>query len=444
MPATRYTTTVDGVAIAHQVLGGGDLDFVFVNSAFASNVELIWEWQHGRAVLDALAARGRLALFDRRGTGLSDSVSGDRLPTLEARVEDIRAVMDAAGIERAVLYGLEDGAAQCFLFAATYPERTRALIALGAASRGLWSPEAPWLWTTEQWDAELEAIETAWGTAEFARNFTAEVFPGHVNDPDFVRGFDRLIRHSLRRNDALANERMFRDMDVGRVLPLIQAPTLVMHHTDDRVESVEEGRSIAARIPGATFVELPGADHAMLGDLDTIDRFLASLRPDEESFDRVFATVLFTDIVGSTRRAAELGDRAWADLLKRHDAVLRAMLGRYRGVEVDTAGDGFFATFDGPGRAVRCAHAITGAVRALGLEVRAGIHAGEVTYGDNQVRGIAVHIGARVGGAAKASEVLVSQTVKDLVAGSGLSFEDAGEHALKGVPDRWRLYRVVG
>ena len=442
-PTTRYATTADGVAIAFQIVGGGDPDFVFVNSAFASNVELIWNWPMARAVVDAFAARGRLVLFDRRGSGLSDSVCGDRLPTLEARAEDLRSVMDAAEVERAVLYGLEDGAAQCFLFAAMYPERTRAIITVGAAASGLWSPETPWLWDHARWSEEIDAIEAGWGTPEFARSFTAGVFPSYVDDPAFVAGFDMLMRHSLRRNDALANERMYRDMDVRDVLPLIQAPTLVMHYRDDQVEPVEGGRAIASQIPGATLVELPGADHLMLGDLAAIDGFVRSLRDEEEIFERVLSTVMFTDIVGSTDRVAALGDRQWASLVEKHDAVVRALLGRYRGVEIDTAGDGFFATFDGPARAVRCAEAICQAVRALDLEVRAGVHTGEVTLAGAKVRGTAVHVGARIGSLASGSEVLVSQTVKDLTAGSTIALEDAGEHALKGLPGTWHLYRAT-
>jgi class 3 adenylate cyclase len=443
IPETRYALTADDVSIAYQVASDGALDIVFVNSAFASNVELAWEWSETRAVIRALAARGRLVLFDRRGAGLSDSVSGDLLPTLEARVEDIRTVMDAAHVDRAVVYALEDGAAQAFLFAATYPERTRAIVSLGAAARGSWAPDAPWLWTPEQWDEEIESIRTGWGSPDFVQGFTELVFPNHAADPAFVREFGRVLRHSLSRGEAVANERMFRDIDVREVLPLIQAPTLVMHYAEDRVESVEEGRAIAANIPGSEFVELAGAEHRMSGDLDTLDRFLDTLQAQEAEFDRVLATVLFTDIVGSTERANELGDRAWGELLERHHAVVRAMLGRYRGTEMDTAGDGFLATFDGPARAIRCAGAIVDAMRPLGLEVRAGIHTGEVSHSGSGVRGIAVHIGARVGAKAGASEVLVSQTVKDLVAGSGLVFEDAGEHELKGVPDRWRLYRVL-
>jgi|tagenome__1003787_1003787.scaffolds.fasta_scaffold20902685_3 pimeloyl-ACP methyl ester carboxylesterase len=349
MPETRYATTVDGVAIAYQVLGDGSTDIVFVTSAFWSNMEIACEFAPWRSLIDSMAARGRLVMYDRRGTGLSDGVSGDRLPTLEARMEDIRTVMDAAEFPRAVLFGLEDGAAHCFLFAATYPERTQSLITQGAASRGLWAPDAPWLWTHEQWDQELHEIECGWGSVEFAQTIAELAFPDEAVDPMFVRSYARVMRHSLRRADAIAAERMYRDTDVRHVLPTIQAPTLVMHFAEDQVESVEEGRYIAGAVPGAEFVELPGRSHGPgLGSFEHVDRFLARRKAEESDFDRVLATVLFTDIVGSTEKAASLGDAAWKPLVERHHATVRALLGRYRGTEMDTAGDGFFATFDGP------------------------------------------------------------------------------------------------
>jgi class 3 adenylate cyclase len=447
VPETRYTTTVDGVHIAYQVTGAGPVDFVFVNSAYISNVELAWEWEEHAAQLEWLAGLGRLVLFDRRGTGLSDAVSGEQLPTLEARADDIRAVMDASGFRRAVLYGLEDGAAQCFLFAAAHPERTTAIITVGASSRGSWAPEAPWLWTEDAWEQWLTEIETHWGTADFTAELTSMVFPSKVNDRRFMRQYGRIVRHAMSPSAAVAAERMYRDTDVRDILPLVQAPTLVMHGIDDQVESVQEARYIASHIPGAQLIEMPGSDHAWWLDLEATrretNRFLAALREEELAFDRVLATVLFTDVVDSTRHAIELGDRAWRDLLERHHMVVRALLGRYRGREVDTAGDGFLAVFDGPARAIRCAQAICDAMPTIGLDVRAGLHTGEVETQGDDIRGIAVHIGARVGTLAAPSEVLVSQTVKDLVAGSGLAFEDAGEHELKGVPDRWHLYRAT-
>jgi class 3 adenylate cyclase/pimeloyl-ACP methyl ester carboxylesterase len=442
VPETRYAETVDGVSIAYQVAGSGSPVILVAMSAWASNVDIVWEWEPIQALYRGLADAGTLVFFDRRGTGLSDRVSGDRLPSLDARMDDIRAVMDAVGAERAILYGMEDGGAQCMLFAATYPERTRALILCSAASRGLWSPETPWLWTAEQWDEDIRRIEREWGTQPFAEAMTREVFPSHVGDPEFLRQYARVIRHSMGRADAVAATRMWRDTDVRHVLPLIQAPTLVMHYTGDLSESVEEGRSIAAHIPGARFAELPGADHSA-GDLPTVLRFLASLQSEEAEFERVLATVLFTDIVDSTAQAVRLGDRPWRDLLQRHHATVRALLGRYRGTEMDTAGDGFFATFDGPARAVRCAQAMVHAVRPLGLEIRAGLHTGEVEFVDGKASGIAVNVGARVCGAAGPSEVVVSRTVTDLVAGSGLSFDPMGERELKGLERRWELFRAV-
>jgi class 3 adenylate cyclase len=441
-PETRYAETVDGVFVAYQVVGEGPWDVLFICSAFASNVELAWEWPFLAEQYRRLAGLGRLVLFDRRGAGLSDKVSGDQLPTLEARMDDIRCVMDAVGVERAVLYGLEDGAAQCFLFAATYPERTQAVITVGAAVRGTWAPDAPWAWTDAQWEAEMRQIRRSWGSEEFARTYARIALPSHADDPEFVRGYARMMRHSLSRADALAADQMWRDTDVRHVLPSIQAPTLVMHHADDRVEPAEEGRYVASQITGAVYHELRGADHTT-GDVAIVERFLSSLRAEQEVFDRLLATVLFTDIVDSTRLAARLGDHEWLTAMERHQTAVRALLGRYRGTEMDTAGDGFFATFDGPARAIRCAQAIVQAVGALGIEVRAGLHTGEIELVNEKAQGIAVNIGARVCAQAGPSEVLVSHTVTDLVAGSGIAFDDTGEHELKGLDGRWRLYRAL-
>jgi class 3 adenylate cyclase len=433
LPETRYARTADQVSVAYQVVGQGSVDIVFAVPAFVSNMEIAWEWPPLAAVFRALAERGRLLRFDRRGTGLSDSVSGERLPTLEARMDDMRAV----------LYGWEDGAALCCVFAATYPERTRAVVLVGAAVTGARSPDTPWQFTAEDWQDEIDLVDSAWGTPELVKRFAEVVIPSHLDDEEVVRGYGRLLRHSLTHDAAVAAERMYRDTDVRHVLSVIQAPTLVMHAADDLVESIEEGRYIANRIPGATFIELPGASKYLGHDHPHLDRFLATLRAEEADFERVLATLLFTDVVDSTARAAQLGDRAWTELVQRHHATVRAMLGRYRGSEIDTAGDAFFATFDGPARAVRCALAVSDAVRTLGLEVRCGLHTGEIQVIDGKAGGIAVNIAARVSALAGSSEVLVSQTVKDLVAGSGLVFEDAGEHELKGVPGRWRVFSVV-
>jgi class 3 adenylate cyclase/pimeloyl-ACP methyl ester carboxylesterase len=441
IPETRYATTTDSVSIAYQVTGSGPPDIVLANSAYISNVELVWEWPFMASFLRGLASRGRLVLFDRRGTGLSDGVSGPRLPTLEARMDDIRSVMDAAGSDRAILCGLEDGAALCLLFAATYPDRTAALITMNATSRGSWAPDAPWLHTEQSWAEWFEQIEAGWGTPEFVQALAQSTFPIQAEDPRFVRSYWRMVRQSISKADALAIEHLWKDTDVRHVLPTIQAPTLVMQNLAVHTAPAEESPYIASRIPGAVFVE-HGANIELGEALPSIDRFLASLRAEEAQFDRVLATVLFTDIVGSTSTAATIGDTAWRGLLERHNQMVRALLGRYRGSEVDTAGDGFFATFDGPARAIRCAQALVEAVRTLNIEIRSGVHTGEVETIDGKVAGLAVHIGARVGSMAAPSEVLVSQTVKDLVAGSGLTFEDAGEHELKGVPERWHLYRV--
>ena len=445
IPEVRYATTSDGASIAFQVLGSGPPDIVFINSSYVSNVELVWEWAPIASFLRGLAQRGRLILFDRRGTGLSDKVRADHFPTLEARMDDIRAVMDTARAERAILAGFEDGAALCFLFAATYPDRVAALIAYQGASRGCWAPDAPWLLTQDAWDEWFQHVERDWGTREFVYGLVEETFPSRLSDEEFIRSYWRLVRQSITKFDAIAVDRMWMDTDVRDILPTIQAPTLVTYigSIHDVPGAAEESRYIASRIPGAVLAEIDTTDVDLTLALPSVDRFLTSLRAEEAQFERVLATVMFTDIVGSTTKAAELGDRTWRDVVMRHHATVRAMLGRYRGTEVDTAGDGFFATFDGPARAVRCARSIVEAIHPLGIDIRAGVHTGEVETFDGKVGGIAVAIGARIGGVAGPAEVWASSTVKDLTAGSGIVFEDAGEHELKGVPDRWRLYRVV-
>jgi class 3 adenylate cyclase/pimeloyl-ACP methyl ester carboxylesterase len=449
-PETRYAKASDGAHIAYQVVGEGPVDFVYVTSSWTSDLEYGWEFEIAADWYSWLGSRGRLVLVARRGTGLSDPLTGGGLPTLETSMEDVRTVMDAVGIDRAILVGLEDGAAHCLLFAATYPARTAALIIVASNPCGHWAPEVPWGSTNDQQQEWLEKIEAGFGSFEFFRDMTAWIFPRKADDEVFIRAYGRMVRHSVSLSAAIAVDQMSYETDVRDVLPQVQAPTLVVHFTGDQVEPIEGARYMATHIPGAILMEQPGNEHPWWpgtppsAEIDVaVDRFLASLKGEEAEFDRVLATVMFTDIVGSTERAVEVGDHAWRDLLGRHHAVVRAMIGRYRGREVDTAGDGFLATFDGPARAVRCARAITEAVHPLGLEVRAGVHTGEIETVGDDVRGVAVHIGARVTALAGPSQVLVSQTVKDLVAGSGLVFEEAGEHALKGVPDTWRLYRVV-
>jgi class 3 adenylate cyclase/pimeloyl-ACP methyl ester carboxylesterase len=442
IPETRYTKTADGTHIAYKVMGDGPFDIVFANSSWVSNVELVWDWSLGRSFAMGYAARGRLIVFDRRGTGLSDKVTGDHLPTLEARAEDIQAVMDAADSERAVLASFEDGSAMTFVFAATYPDRARALVAHNPMSKGSWAPDAPWLQTSDEHDAWLSSIDKDWGTEAFLDDAARYFLPSLSTDPGFVRSYARLVRQSISAADAMAAERVWFETDLRHVLPMIQTPSLLIYDPTIRTSPEEEVRYVAQHIPGGTFAAISGTSD-LAEYFQHFDRFVASLTDEEAEFDRVLATLLFTDIVGSTAQATDMGDRAWHELLERHHATVRAMLGRYRGREISTAGDGFLATFDGPARAIRCARAITQAVRSLGLEIRAGLHTGEIEMIGDDVRGVAVHIGARVSALAGASEVLVSQTVKDLVAGSGLSFEDAGEHELKGVPDRWHLYRVA-
>ncbi|MDP9299458.1 MAG: adenylate/guanylate cyclase domain-containing protein [Actinomycetota bacterium] len=445
-PETRYAKTVDGVHIAYQVLGDGPVDIMLVG--WLLGLDNVWRWPRAAGFFRMLASFGRLILLDRRGTGLSDHGSDRaRAKELDARMDDLRAVMDAAGSERAILFGIEDGFSLTALFAATYPERTVALIAYGAAARTAWAPDYPFGMTPEAFSEDLADVERGWGTRELVKEWLPYVFPNDLQDEETISYFASWMRSGGGPGDAVAWYQVDWELDVRDILPAIRVPTLVLHRVGDRSVPIENGRYIAAHVAGATMIELDGDEHGWSAKPDVTEamgEFTRRLRREEAEFERVLASVLFTDIVGSTTRAAELGDHEWRALVERHHEITRGMLNRYRGSEMDTAGDGFFATFDGPARAVRCAQAIVDAVRPLGLEVRAGVHTGEVETIDGKVGGIAVSIGARVAAKAQPSEVLVSGTVKDLVAGSGLVFEAAGEHELKGVPDRWRLYRVVG
>jgi pimeloyl-ACP methyl ester carboxylesterase len=437
-PETRYAKSGD-LNIAYQVVGEGPLDLIYV-PGWISNLELMWDEPAHAHVLDRFASFSRLILFDKRGTGLSDPVSLDRLPTLEERMDDVRAVLDAVQCEQPAVFGFSEGGLMSVLFAATYPERTRALALYGVFAKRIWSPDYPWAPKPDDREREIEELERNWAE----RMDLDKLAPSE--DDAFKERMATYFRRSASPGAAVALMRMNTQIDVRDVLPTIQAPTLVLHRKDDLDASVEEGRWIAGRIPGAKFVELPGDAHTLWGGdtdsiVDEIEEFLTGTRRGPEP-DRVLATVLFTDIVGSTEKATELGDRRWRELLGQHHDLVRRQLARYQGRELDTAGDGFFATFDGPARAIRAAKAIAGGVRQIGLEVRAGVHTGECELHDGKVAGIAVSAGARVAGAAWAGEVLVSQTVKDLVAGSGISFEDRGEHELKGVGS-WRLYSVV-
>ena len=442
---TRYAKTADGVHIAYQVVGDGPVDMVFV-MGWVTNIEAMWDEPGFARLLDRLATFSRLILFDKRGVGLSDRVPEERLPDLETRMDDVRAVMDAVGSERAVVFGVSEGGPMSMLFAATYPERTIALALFGTvADFTVRDPDYK-----EDPDAYLMRMEESWGSLEFARGEIADWgAPGHESDERLVAWLASYMRKSASPGAAVALERMNREINATHALPSIHVPTLVIAKDGDIDFPIDQVRDMASQIAGAKFVELAGREHwVWVGDLDAIvdevQRFVIALGEVEAEFDRVLATVLFTDVAGSTEKVAELGDRRWKELVEEHHRRVRGQLARYRGVEVDTAGDGFFASFDGPARAVRCARSIVDAVATLGIEVRAGVHTGEVETIDGKVGGMAVVIGARVGASAGPSEVLVSQTVKDLVAGSGLSFEDTGEHELKGVPDRWRLYRVTG
>jgi pimeloyl-ACP methyl ester carboxylesterase len=437
-PHTRYARSGD-VSIAYQVLGEGPLDLVLV-PGWVSHLEYGWEEPSLAHFYERLAAFARLILFDKRGTGLSDRVA--QFPTMEQRMDDVRAVLDAVGSERAALLGVSEGGSMCFLFAATYPQRTTALVAASTFAKRIWSPDYPWAPTPEQRQLFFDDIRDHWGDVVDL----ADVAPSRANDERFRQWWAGFLRRGASPGGALELARWNTEIDVRHVLPAIRVPALILHRRDDRDAKVEEGRYIAAHIPGARFVELAGADHVpWVGDsdalLDEVEEFLTGIRPDR-SPDRVLATVLFTDIVDSTRHLAGLGDRAWGDVLAAHEAVVRREVQRARGSVVESTGDGFLATFDGPARAIRCAAAIRDEVRRLGVEIRAGLHTGEIELLEHGVGGIAVHIAARVSARAGAGEVWVSRTVKDLVAGSGLPFAEQGVFALKGVPDEWPLYAV--
>jgi len=434
----RYARSGD-VNIAYQVVGEGPMDIVLV-PGFISHLELDWADPHSAHFLRRLASFSRLIRFDKRGTGLSDRPGG--LPDLETRMDDVRAVLDAVGSERAALFGYSEGGPMSILFAGTYPERTTALVLYGTyAKRRDPDDDYPWAPTWAERRAYADQVERDWGWEADMHRMSPSA------DEAMGRWWAARARAAASPGAARDLILMNSQIDVRALLPAIRVPTLVLHRSGDRDSRPEEGRYIAGRIPGARFVELPGDDHfpSIDGDqiLDEVEEFLTGVRRAAEP-DRVLATVLFTDIVGSTERAATLGDRAWIELREAHHAIVRRELGQFRGREVDTAGDGFLATFDGPARAIRCAGAVAEAVRELGLEVRAGVHTGEVELTGDKVGGIAVHIGARVAARAEPGEVLVSSTVRDLVAGSGISFADRGAAELKGVPGEWRLFSVTG
>jgi class 3 adenylate cyclase len=447
VPDVRYVRNGD-VALAYQLFGDGPVELVYMPQ-WINNLELAWSNPLFARFLHRLASFGRVVFVDRRGMGLSDRLAATDAPPLETLMEDLRVVIDSAGFQRPVLFGGSEAGCICALFAATYPDRVSALIVYGPEARGTASSDYPWAWTTEEWDVFLADMDRGWGTDDYAARMFEWIMPSARSDSD-QRGWWRTFqRLSATPSSMIALERVWAELDIRPVLPTVQAPTLVLHRKGDPVERVEAGRDFARQVPGARFVELAGSDWPpWAGDQEevfaAIESFLRGIREEEAELDRVLATVLFTDIVGSTETVTAGGDRAWRELVERHHTIVRAMLGRYRGVEQDVAGDGFFATFEGPARGVKCARAIVEALQPLEIEIRAGLHTGEVGTVGDKASGIAVNIAARVADRARPSEILVSQTVKDLVAGSGLRFQDRGTYELKGLEGAWQLYAVTG
>ena len=424
------------VHLAYRVFGDGPRDLVLVPGTL-SHVEMTWERAYNEHLLKRLTAFARVIVFDKRGQGLSDRVAEQ---TLEERVGDVRAVMDAAGSERATIYGWSEGGPMCLMFSATYPERTSSLVLYGTFAS---IKDPPWSRPRDEFEARLRYHEAHWGEGVLLGYNS----PSALKDPALMQSAARLERASASPGSYVVLMRANFELDVRHILASIHVPTLIMHRVGDALVPVSSGRYLAQKIPGAKFVEIPGIDHAVVDNAtqdviaDLIEEFLTGERHVHES-DRMLATVMFTDIVGSTQRASELGDSRWRHLLDDWYSLMRKELTAFRGREVDTAGDGLLATFDGPARAIRCASSIRERVHALGLQVRTGLHTGECELAGDNVIGIAVHIGARVAALANPDEVLVSSTVKDLVAGAGLKFNDRGAHSLKGIPDEWRLFAV--
>lgn len=447
VPETRYAQSGD-VSIAYQVVGDGPFDLVYA-PAFVSHVELAWEIPSLAAYFRRLASFSRLIRFDKRGTGMSDRVGS--LPTLETRMDDLRAVMDAAGSERAAIIGVSEGGPMAILFAATYPDRAWALVLEGTYARIMWAPDYPWGEREEEFERELSEETEGWGTGTQERSLQiARALAPSASEADW-EPLAKMIRHGASPGARRDLVLMSKQIDVRHALPAIHIPTLVLNRNNEDPATIASSQHLADQILGAQHTELPGRDHALfVGDPERVaaeiesflDEAWAEL-PERSQPSTLLATVLFTDIVGSTEKMTEMGDRRWRELLQEHHSTVRRQLSRFHGVEMDTAGDGFFARFDGPARAIRCAGAITEAVQPLGIHVRAGLHTGECEVADGKVAGIAVSIGARIAATAEPDQVLVSSTVKDLVAGSGLRFEDRGVRDLKGVPGNWRVYSVA-
>jgi class 3 adenylate cyclase len=438
----RYANS-GGVSVAYQVNGSGPVDLVYVGG-WITHIEAAREDPGLARFQDSLRGFARVVDFDKRGTGLSDRVPDAQLPTMEERMDDIRAVMDAAGLERASLFGFSEGGSLAMLFAATYPHRTTSLVLWGSYGSMVRRPDYPWGLTPEQIEATAEAYGERWGTGVGLSAF----LPSRGRDPAARAWWARFQRLAASPGAAVALLRMNADIDVRGALSAISAPTLVLHRSGDVISTIEHGRYLAQHIPGARLVEFAGADHwPWVGEtgpiVEEIEEFLAGTRHGPEP-ERALATVMFTDIVGSTERAAQLGDRSWRDLLERHYGMVRDALARHRGREVKTTGDGFLATFDGPARAIRCALEVRDRALEGSVDVRAGLHTGECELIGQDIGGLGVHIGARVAALAQPGEVLVSRTVTDLVAGAGIAFESRGAHPLKGVPGDWELFAVAG
>jgi class 3 adenylate cyclase len=439
-PETRYARSGD-VHIAYQVFGEGDLDLVLV-PGYVTHVELVWEHEPAARFLEGLASFARVITFDRRGSGLSDPVA--EAPTLEQRMDDVRAVMDAADSERAALVGISEGVPMSILFAATYPRRVQALVCSGGMARSTYADDYPWALPADALlESGVELIVPNWGDGSLVE----VAAPSQADNPESRAFFARMQRATASPGMMTALAQMFLDLDVRDVVPSVHIPTLVLHRVRDRLVNVGNGRWLAEHMPNARLVELEGDDHVPWYErpdewLGEVQEFLTGARAVPEP-DRVLATVLFTDIVASTRTAAELGDKRWREVLDAHAHVVRDALSRFDGREVKSTGDGFLATFDGPARAIHCARAVLESSEPLGIRVRAGLHAGECEVMGDDIGGMAVHIAARVSALAGPGEVLVSRTVKDLVVGSDIRFSDRGEHTLKGIDDAWHLYAVA-
>ncbi len=439
---TQYATTDDGISIAYQTVGDAPVDLVLELESFG-NVETMWELEQLADLFERLSQFSRLVLHDRRGTGLSGGRSG--FPNLETRARDLLTVLDGIRSRRAVLFGERTGGAALALFAATYPDRVASLLWFKAVATRRWSPEYPWGRTPDEHRQEAAWTRDGMGRTDFQHEWLQNTAPAFAGDEQLEARLARLDRHFMAPSTAVDWINVESETDVTAVLPLLRCPTLVLDH-ESSSSSTAQSRHVQAMIPGAELALIPGDENVMtFSDRAAIAeaiRQFVSRASAVEAADTVLATALFTDIVGSTERQAVLGDRAWADVVSRHHAIVRTALERWRGTENDTAGDGFYATFDGPARAIRCALDVVERMSELDLEIRAGIHTGECEIVDGKHAGLAVTIGSRIAAMAGSSEVLVSRTVKDLTAGSGFAFEDRGEHVLKGVPEPWRLYRV--